>query len=1043
MKKRESIFIAAMSALLSSTVMLNAGQLSGQFAAPPDEYRPWVYSFRIDGNINRAGVTSGVEAIKRAGLGGATMLDVSVGPQRGPVLYNSKEWREIVQFTCQEAGRLGLQLGWNITEGFNAAGGPWITPENSMQAVCWSETNVVGSVLLKCRLAKPEPVYSRTAIDFYEDIKTVAFPSCGTGRLTNIDHKSGVPPKHPAVSLVAKRTPDSAISPADIIEHSRIIDITDKVDREGNLTWQVPDGEWTILRMGRRSTGSVTRPANPATSGLECDKLYRAAVKIHFDALCQPVLDMPGVMPGKVLKFLAVDSMEAGAQNWSSVLPAEFEKRRGYSLYRYLPVLTGRVIDSIEISERFLWDYRRTIADCMRDHFFVYLQQLCAQHGMQFFCESFTRSTFDDSEVSELIGLPAATLWNDMSMLKKSGMAYNNARWASSAAHISGTKVVEAEAFTAHPEKSAWTNHPFLLKPLGDFAYCNGVNHFIFHCFAFQPWEDKINAIHVPGMSFGKWGTQYSQHNTWWNQGKVWQQYQTRCNFMLQYGRYAADVVYLTGEGAPGNGITLPRSVNLADGYNWDMCSSRAVVETMFVRNNLVCVPSGMQYRLLVLPEEMDAITPQLLTKVTELVQAGAHVLVKSRPKHAQGLSNYPFCDQTVSDLVEKLWQNLDGETVKEKTFGAGKIYWGLMEEQILKKLGVAPDFIAQTQKPIEDYPLDYIHRHTEDTDIYFVASFQKEASSALCSFRITGKRPELWYPDSGRIEPCAVYEQRDGRTWIPLCFDPYGSVFVVFRDVAASASVTQVERNGIKIISTSSLQDVKPQAPVRAWTDAAGAISADFYEPGLYRFTFFGGKTVDKKITKPADQVLDASWTVSFPSGSDAPQSIGFDRLIPWNEHGNENIRYFSGTAVYRQTFDFKGLQPDERAWLDLGNVQVIAEVTVNGKELGILWKPPFRVDVTDALAAGTNRLEIRVTNLWANRLIRDEQFPPDFERASSLVRKWPDWLVNDTERPEKRRKTFTTYQHYTGNEPLFPSGLIGPVKILTLEQVKISGGE
>lgn len=401
---------------LAQAISLNAEETSSlhaQFVNPPDEYRSGVKWEWCNGMITRSGITGDLEAMRRAGLGGGKIFNV--GGIEGPVRFASEEWYELVAFACQEAGRLGLQLGLNMTEGFTAAGGPWITPEKSMQRVVWSETEVTGPGSISITLKKPDtsPVDTKVLklkdLDFYRDIKVFALPQVGRSRIEYIEIKSGMMRHHEDHTNALVRQPEDTVAARDIIQRSDIIDITDRMDNTGRLNWNAPQGTWTILRLGTASTGACTRPGSEKTRGLEVDKLNRETVRFHFDNLCRPLLEMKGVEPGKNLTFFAIDSWEADGQNWSSVLPAEFEKRRGYSLYAFLPVLTGRVVESIDVSERFLWDFRRTIADCICENFYMFVQELAEEQGMVLDSEPFSRAAFDGMETTEAVGVPTAT----------------------------------------------------------------------------------------------------------------------------------------------------------------------------------------------------------------------------------------------------------------------------------------------------------------------------------------------------------------------------------------------------------------------------------------------------------------------------------------------------------------------------------------------------------------------------------------------------------------------------------------------------------
>jgi len=1008
--------------LATSVCAAEKGGLADGFANPPGKYRSIVLWEWCNGWINKEGATAELESMARVGLGGAKVFNVG-GPE-GPVRFASPEWFEIFAHSLREASRLDLKISMNMTEGFSAIGGPWITPEMSMQHVVWSETEVTGGVPISIPLERPDdgPIKATTLklkdVGYYKDYRVLAVPQVAPGQIKNLEIKKGLRGHHDKNETALHKTNASSVKAADIVPLNKVVDLTDKMDANGKLNWNAPAGKWTILRMGSASTGACTRPGNEKTRGLEADKFSRKAVKLHFDSLIKPLLEMEGVKPGENLTYLAVDSWEADGQNWSPVLAAEFEKRRGYSLYPFMPVLTGRVVESVEVSERFLYDFRRTLADCSHDNFFGYLVELCADHNMSFGSEPFSRAAFDGMEMVEVMGHPCATFWNGNSP----GRAYKEGKWAASAAHVLGGKKVTSEAFPAGKWEAAWVHYPWTYKWHADYAYAAGVNEMGFHCSPFQPWDDK--AVHKPGMIFKNWGSQYSRHNTWWEQGVAWQKYQARCQFMLQQGMFQGEALFMTPEVIPG--LELGTRPLLPLGYDFDLVSAKLVREQLTVEDGMIRAPSGAKYHVLVLPKVEDISIP-LLRRIQKLVADGGTVVASSKPKTSLGLSNYPATENEVNKIAAELWQDLDGEAVTEVSYGKGKLCWTTEPLEVLKRMGVEPDVIVEWEGESEEtssyrgkLPITYIHRYTPGADYYFVASSLEQTASGLLSFRISGKQPEFWYPDSGRIEECAVYEEKDGRTIVPMLFDPAGAYFVVFRDKAKDAPVMQVSLNGTVALSTE--KRINPQADTRRFFKAGGTLEIETAD----------GKSVKEEVAAERSVSLNNDWAVSF-DGVGAPKARTFDKLMPWNESQEELLRYFSGTGIYKKTIDVK-MSEGEEIWLDLGSVEVIATVLVNGKEIGIEWKPPFLTEITDALKSGKNELEIRVANLWGNRLIGDEQYPDDLGLSSGrLLSTLPGWFEENKPRPQPGRKTFTTSRYYDKDDPLRPSGLLGPVSLIT----------
>lgn len=1102
------------------------------FKNPSDDSRPWVYWYWLDGNLTKEGITADLEAMKRTGIGGAMIMEVSVTIPPGPVRSGTPEWREMFHFTLTEAERLGLKIKIGNDPGWAGSGGPWITPELAQKKLVWTETPVKGPVRFDAVLPLPK----KSA--YYRDVAVWAFPTpagdsfdpvksapvitsnCGAGasdlgkllsgtaivplsepgkdkapyiqfeypgpftartlsfvlREMNVfangnqaspdsskfqielqtsrdgqtftkaagfegqlaAYTLGFPPvtsrffrvvftgawnlpksaeKTPPRMLLrflclgpgarlsnleaktfvtrGESTPQSAypeIAKELTVDTAHMVDLSSHVDDKGRLVWDVPPGEWTILRMGQTSMNTVNHPAPKEGTGLECDKLSKDAMDVHFAGYVGKLVSEAGPLAGKTFSGTHIDSWEAGPQNWTKRLPEEFLARRGYDLSKYLPVFTGRIVDSQEKSERFLWDFRRTLADLMAENYAGHLRELANEKGLSLSIEAYGGvAPSDDLVYGAQADVPMCEFWWQ---LDRSTQPYHARIDMPSVAHVYGKPVVAAEAFTANNDER-YLAHPGNMKALGDWAFAMGINQFYIHVYTMQPWMNR-----KPGMCMNVYGTHYGRNQTWWEQSKPWHEYLARCQEMLRKGLYVADICYLTPERAP-QVAHLPLALTPLPGrpgYNFDAASAEAVMTRFSVKDGKLVLPDGMSYRVLVLPD-VETMTPGLLRKIKDLVAEGATV-VGRRPQKSPGLSGYPDCDTEVRALAGELWGDCDGVKIKERSFGKGKIFCGMTAEEVLKKMGVAPDFEPSG-------PLRYIHRACDGTDIYFVSNpDETREADVAATFRVSGKVPELWYPDSGKTGEAGAFSIAGGLTTVPLHFDPSGSVFVVFRKETKEAN------------------RVAPKAPVK-------------------------------------ENVLDigGSWNVSFPPGWGTPEKVTFDHLASWSEQTDPGVKYFSGTATYTKKFDVPAGKENGRWYLDLGKVAVIAEVKLNGKDLGILWKPPFRADITEAIKAGTNDLEVKVTNLWPNRLIGDEQLPEDSVRVEAgavaptprwlkehggsssgwaewrnghigTVDSWPQWLLDGKPSPTGRL-TFTNWRLWKKDDKLQPSGLLGPVTV------------
>ncbi len=530
----------------------------------------------------------------------------------------------------------------------------------------------------------------------------------------------------------------------------------------------------------------------------------------------------------------------------------------------------------------------------------------------------------------------------------------------------------------------------------GDKEFCLGVNRFVFHRYAHQPWLDR-----APGMSMGPWGINFDRTNTWWNQGSAWISYLSRCQYLLQQGHFAADFCYFYGEDAPIFVQHDQLKPALPPGYDYDVCNAEILLKQMSVEDGLIALKSGMRYRVLVLPDT-DRMSVPVLRKIEALVSAGA-VIYGPKPTKSPSLSGYPESDQTIAELTAKLWGPCDGKTVTEHAYGKGKVVWGAPLQSVV---GVEPDFAGISGK------LLFIHRHDGPAEIYFVSSQQDMAVTEDCTFRVGGKIPELWHPDTGKMESVAYYRSSQGKTTLPIHFDPSGSVFVIFRKAAPeSVPVAVVKRNGQDLFVPGG--DSVASLPILSGDN----ISLTTDQPGTYEITNGSGKSVKQEVAQlPAPQELSGPWQLDFPPQLGAPPTAIMDKLGSWSDSPDEGIKYFSGTATYHHDLDLSAdwLAKDRHVYLDLGSVKNLAEVTLNGKSLGILWKAPFRVDITNAAHVGTNHLELKITNLWPNRLIGDQK------------------------QPEDKRITWASVSLYKADSPLLPSGLLGPVRMSVEQDVK-----
>jgi hypothetical protein len=914
-----------------------------------------------------------------------------LGPNRSPVPFNLENAKEPHWIQCEYASPVTLRsvhvattdehAFWEIEAGddgvhFHSAGadenGTRWWPSQDVTRLSFNPTTArYFRLVWKSGSSKAKPVFV-TALDF------------GGAELDHVEARVGLLPSVNASDFV-----EMALSPTEVIDPKSVVNLT------GEREWQAPAGDWTILRIGHTSTGATTHPST--AGGLECDKLSAVAVQHHIHNMFGSVFADSPARVGETLSYILLDSWEAGCENWTPEMAAEFKARRGYDLSPWLAALTGKIISSAELTQRFLWDYRRTLADLVAENHYGVIQSYAHAHGMGLMSEAAgigMPTVVDQLLCKKFTDIPMAEFWTGHSR-----DTVDDPKEAASAAHIYGRNIAATESFTSYPAEAAWKNDPYSLKALGDSEFCLGVNRFVFHRYAHQPWLDR-----KPGMSMGPWGINFERTNTWWAQGSAWVSYLTRCQFLLQQGRFQADLCYFYGEGAPVCVHHASLRPAVPSGYAYDVCNADVLLNLMDVEDRWLLLPSGMRYRVLVLPET-DRMTLPLLQKVARLIQAGATVW-GPKPTRTPSLTNYPESDQALAHLANEVWGPCDGKTVTEHAYGKGRIVWG---EPLERALSAPPDFAAAKGN------LLYIHRQDDPADIYFVSNQDQMALTTECTFRVTGKIPELWNPDTGARESVALYREENGRTIVPIRFDPVGSIFVVFRRAApAGPPIASAELDGKALFAGGD------DSPAEIPTLSQGKISLTAWRAGSYQFTMGTGQTRRAELAPlPSPIELDGPWQLTFPPKLGAPESATFDRLISWSDYPVDGIRYFSGTATYEKDFTLPSafLTGAHRAYLDLGRVKNLAAVSLNGKVLGVLWREPFRLEITEAARPGVNHLTVQVTNLWPNRLIGDQRLP------------------------EAQRITWASVALYKADSPLLPSGLLGPVSIISSETVVLGG--
>jgi alpha-L-rhamnosidase/Glycosyl hydrolases family 2, sugar binding domain len=731
------------------------------------------------------------------------------------------------------------------------------------------------------------------------------------------------------------------VAAADAICNSDVIDLTSRMQADGSLDWTPPAGRWIVLRFGFSLTGRTNHPASRAATGLEVDKLSRKHVETYIDTyLAEYEKTLGAELVGqRGLQYVVTDSYEAGPQNWTDDMLEQFRQRRGYNAIPWLPVLAGRVVESAVASDRFLWDFRKTIGDLMAEAHYGQFSASLHQRGLGRYGESHEvgRAFLGDGmEVKKTADIPMGALW----AVRPPGVSQENydadIRESASVAHIYGRNLVAGESFTALGNTYGFA--PETLKPIADRALAMGLNRFVIHASVHQP-DSKPG----PGIGLGPFGQWFTRKETWAGQADSWVQYLTRSSYLLQQGRFVADLAYLYGEETNVTALFHSTAVPVPEGYNFDFVNPDALLNELSVRAGKLVTRSGMEYRMLALDTSTQCVSVLVLRKIRDLVRAGA-VVVGAKPTGTPSLADD---EDEFRAIVMDLW----GKTPSARTVGSGKVFADRSLAQALLEMHILPDVIF-TKSPNAE--MRFVHRALEGGDLYFISSGTAHSQEVEVSFRVSGQIPELWRADIGTVTPLS-YHTEIGRTIVPLKLEPNDAVFVVFRYPTRAQSVV---------------------------------------------------------IQEPTTEVLatvEGPWEVSFPPSLGAPAHVSFDRLYSWTDSADVGVKYFSGTATYEKTLPMirEWLEEGSRVQLDLGAVKNLAEVAVNGLTIGVVWKAPFKLDLTEALKVGENRIEIKVTNLWPNRLIGDKQLGA-------------------------RKIAFATFDPFRADSPLLPSGLLGPVTLL-----------
>jgi hypothetical protein len=894
----------------------------------------------LNGNVNRAAITKDLTAMKARNFQGAMIFDAGGHNQRGNnnipqgPLFGSDEWNELFVFALDEAKRLGLEMGFNIQSGWNL-GGPRVTPQYAAKQLTFSEMEVSGGKEILLKLSLPN-----NRDGFYKDVAVLAVPLNQRNQtdeyITELHLKLGfrelggsAPDCRFLLGNANPKGQESQLEKTSFVVHKdEVFDLTHQMDEEGNLTWDAPEGQWAVLRIGYTCTSSHVSTSSGDWQGKVLDYMSKEAFDFYWNDVVAPIFEAAGDHIGTTLKYMETDSWECGGMNWTDKFAEEFEHFRGYDLISYLPIAAGYVVDDIETSNAFLADFRKTLGDLVAYNHYAVFQQYAHKYNMGIQPESagphagpmdgIKNYGFNDIVMSEFWSpSPHRPRPHNRFFLKQ----------ASSAAHIYGKKIVGAESFTTigpHWNDELWHDQ----KSAFDHEICAGLNRMYFHTFTCSPPE-----MGWPGQEYFA-GTHVNPQVTWWEQSGPFIDYMHRTQSVVQEGKFVADVLYYYGDHVP-NVFPFKHSdpAGVMPGFDYDVTDETIFLQ-LKVEDGKVVVPGGIEYRVLVLPDH-KVLSLAVLEKLEELVQQGATVL-GDKPVKQISLVGGAEAQKRFGKLSDTIWGEI-AVAKGEKKYGKGTIAWGMPASDYLLSKEIPMDFNVLENDSKTDF--DYIHYTIGESDVYFVTNQTTERQSVKIRFRVSGKGPELWDALTGEIRVAQAFKQSEGLTTIPLTFEPYGAIMVVFNKEIPEKRQGAAERN-----------------------------YSDF-------------ETVAE---------ITGDWIVNFDPRWGGPQTVTFPQLMDWTLHADKGIKYYSGTAVYSKTIsiDFDP-QPDQQYFLQLGRVKDvgIAEVTFNGIDKGILWTAPFRVNITGELEKGENTLEVKVVNSWYNRVAGDQTFPDEKQYTSTNI--------------------------------------------------------
>lgn len=937
--------------------MLSASGLSGQeadlyngFKEPAKEYYPRVWWHWMHGNVTKEGIKKDLEWMDRVGIAGFHQFNCQLNPtdvivDKRLTLF-SKEWNEAFSYALDIADSLGLEVSIASSPGWSVTGGPWVKPEDSQKKLTWVCKDIEGGQMVNTPLPEPYtfagPLQDKPQFpddlykyQYYKDIAVLAIRKEAVENCPKIEdwiQKVG----YEVDNRIALHSP--AGRNMEGISKKDIIDITSYC-WDGEINWHFPKGEWTIFRFGYNLIGRMNGPVERAGKGLEADKLDPGAMERYYRDYLAIFDEASGHRLGKTIKNVMIDSYEAGKGTWTPKMIEEFRNRRGYDIIRWLPVLTGLVVEDLEKSESFLGDWRKTLGELITENHYDLPAKLLAEYGLKTYVESQEGPNGyigDGMMPKRSAAVPMGAIWVKFNegWYAQNYVSKADIRESAAAAHIYGGNICGAESFSVNSRPTvkghfpAYQCSPANLKRLADAALSQGLNRFIMHCSPHQPVDSRF-----PGLGLGSFGNWFTRHDTWAEEAKPWHDYLARSCYMMQQGSFVADVAVLYDEDMNACASFAQRNIPAPSSYGFDLINQDIFCNVLQIEDGKISNRDNCSYSLLIIDPQYRFMSVEVLEKIKKAADEGVQI-IGSRPEGRLKLSDQ---EKLFRRLVRQIWDS-------RRT----NVHESADAVQILSDSGISPDCLIPETEGADFYQ---VHRKMAGTDIYWVANISQKISDLTVSFRITGRKPVQWNAEDGSTQELS-YSIVNGRTEVKLHFNQDDSHFIVFAEETDSRS-----------------HDMK-----------------------------------ENKCTGKYE--LKGPWKIEFQPGREAPESIVFQNCRSYTESSIDSVKYFSGTALWSTEFSFDPASGKDYS-IDLGKVEVMARVKINGNDLGLLWKAPYRTNIGKYLINGQNRLEIAITNLWPNR------------------------MIGDSFKPKEKRLTYTPWQFYTPEMEPIPSGLLGPVVI------------